>query len=137
MIDIVERLRQVTEDDAYALPWTFGETCKEAADEIVRLRSLATQHHQGGAVMEEAVCLIKDALEDAGHEVGGTFCRNIATSIFALAQQPLSVQEPVAWLRPVTITGMDGTSKTLWLANETDHDAFPVYAAPTVGGTGE
>lgn len=51
MTDIVERLRQVTEDDAYALPWTFGETCKEAADEIVRLRSLATQHHQGGAVV--------------------------------------------------------------------------------------
>lgn len=36
--DLVERLRNVTEDDAYALPWTFGETCREAADEITRLR---------------------------------------------------------------------------------------------------
>lgn len=35
--DLVERLRNVTEDDAYALPWTFGETCREAAAEIERL----------------------------------------------------------------------------------------------------
>ncbi|RVQ10048.1 hypothetical protein CN067_34105, partial [Sinorhizobium meliloti] len=38
MTSLVERLRNVTEDDAYALPWTFGETCREAADEITRLR---------------------------------------------------------------------------------------------------
>ncbi|RVH87783.1 hypothetical protein CN204_04440 [Sinorhizobium meliloti] len=38
MTSLVERLRNVTEDDAYALPWTFGETCREAAAEIDRLR---------------------------------------------------------------------------------------------------
>jgi len=38
MNDLVERLRNVTEDDAYALPWTFGETCREAATEIEALR---------------------------------------------------------------------------------------------------
>lgn len=29
--DLINRLRHVTEYDAYALPWTFGETCREAA----------------------------------------------------------------------------------------------------------
>lgn len=33
-LPIQERLRGVTEADAYAEPWTFGETCREAADRI-------------------------------------------------------------------------------------------------------
>ena len=33
-LPIQERLRAVTEADAYAEPWTFGETCREAADRI-------------------------------------------------------------------------------------------------------
>lgn len=32
--DLIKRLRNVTEGDAYALPWTFGETCREAADAL-------------------------------------------------------------------------------------------------------
>lgn len=32
--DLVERLRNVTEEDAYAAPWTFGELCREAADRL-------------------------------------------------------------------------------------------------------
>ena len=31
---LVERLRGVTEEDAYARPWTFGETCRRAADAL-------------------------------------------------------------------------------------------------------
>lgn len=37
--DLIERLRAVTEDDAYAHPWTFGEVCRNGADEIKRLRA--------------------------------------------------------------------------------------------------
>ena len=36
---IEHRLAAVTEDDAYALPWTFGETCREGAAEITTLRA--------------------------------------------------------------------------------------------------
>ena len=43
---LIERLRGYTESDAYAEPWTFGVTCREAADaldakdaEIARLRA--------------------------------------------------------------------------------------------------
>lgn len=36
---LVERLATVTEGDAYALPWTFGEHCRAAANEITRLSS--------------------------------------------------------------------------------------------------
>lgn len=53
--DLVERLRNVTEDDAYALPWTFGETCREAAAELDRLRR----------ELEEA----RKALEVASNEI--------------------------------------------------------------------
>ena len=45
MDDLKQRLRGVTEADAYAEPWTFGQTCHEAAAaleakdaEIARLR---------------------------------------------------------------------------------------------------
>ncbi|MFD1477443.1 hypothetical protein, partial [Ancylobacter polymorphus] len=34
--ELVERLRAVTEADAYAAPWTFGEKCREAAAEMER-----------------------------------------------------------------------------------------------------
>ncbi|MBM1817144.1 hypothetical protein [Pseudosulfitobacter pseudonitzschiae] len=34
MTDISARLRAVTEDDAYAQPFTFAVTCREAADHI-------------------------------------------------------------------------------------------------------
>ena len=37
--DLIEQLRNFTEDDAYATPWTFGEVVHEAADEIARLRA--------------------------------------------------------------------------------------------------
>lgn len=37
--DLIERLRNFTEEDAYATPWTFGEVVREAADEITRLRA--------------------------------------------------------------------------------------------------
>lgn len=37
-MDIVERLRSYTENDAYADPFTFGIYIFEAADEIERLR---------------------------------------------------------------------------------------------------
>ncbi|TPE53048.1 hypothetical protein [Amaricoccus solimangrovi] len=37
---LLAKLRGVTEDDAYALPWTFGETCRSAADALDRLRAL-------------------------------------------------------------------------------------------------
>ena len=39
MSEIVQRLRGVTESDAYALPWTFGQTCGEAADYIEKLEA--------------------------------------------------------------------------------------------------
>jgi hypothetical protein len=39
MTDIETRLRNVTEADAYAEPWTFGVICREGADEITRLRA--------------------------------------------------------------------------------------------------
>jgi len=53
--------------------------------------------------------------------------RHAMRTALTAALSTISAQEPVAWMRPVTITRMDGTSKTLWLANETDHDAIPVY----------
>lgn len=37
--DLIDRLRDFTEDDAYATPWTFGEVVREAADELTRLRA--------------------------------------------------------------------------------------------------
>ncbi len=39
LAEIEHRLAAVTEDDAYALPWSFGETCREGAAEITRLRA--------------------------------------------------------------------------------------------------
>jgi hypothetical protein len=36
--DIVDILRNVTESDAYATPWTFRQHCLEAATEIASLR---------------------------------------------------------------------------------------------------
>lgn len=50
-LPIQERLRAVTEADAYAEPWTFGETCREAADRIdaleKALRRLVTAEEDG------------------------------------------------------------------------------------------
>lgn len=116
---------------------------EEAVTEAWNRRSLATQHNQGDETMEEAVCLIKDALEDAGHEVGGTFCRNIATSIFALAQQPLSVPEPFGYV--ITIPYRDNVqiflkdrkqAHMMACAEEDTVDAVYLSpASPTVGGT--
>ncbi|RQP04835.1 MAG: hypothetical protein D1H97_16070 [Paracoccus sp. BP8] len=37
--DLIERLRNFTEEDAYATPWTFGEVVREAADELACLRA--------------------------------------------------------------------------------------------------
>ncbi|MDK8874425.1 hypothetical protein [Paracoccus sp. SSJ] len=37
--DLIERLRDFTEEDAYAMPWTFGAVVREAADELARLRA--------------------------------------------------------------------------------------------------
>ncbi|WP_288949524.1 hypothetical protein [uncultured Paracoccus sp.] len=37
--DLIERLRNFTEEDAYATPWTFGEVVREAAAELSRLRA--------------------------------------------------------------------------------------------------
>ncbi|MFD2441695.1 hypothetical protein ACFSS8_19265 [Paracoccus kondratievae] len=37
--DLIERLRNFTEEDAYAMPWTFGAVVREAADELARLRA--------------------------------------------------------------------------------------------------
>ncbi|AZV00306.1 hypothetical protein [Paracoccus kondratievae] len=37
--DLIERLRNFTEEDAYAMPWTFGTVVREAADELARLRA--------------------------------------------------------------------------------------------------
>lgn len=43
--------------------------------------------------------------------------------------------EPVAWLRPVTMTWIDGSTKrTLYLADEGHDGAFPVYASPPSDG---
>lgn len=37
--DLIERLRDFTEEDAYAMPWTFGAVVREAAAELARLRA--------------------------------------------------------------------------------------------------
>lgn len=37
--DLIERLRNFTEEDAYAMPWTFGAVVRDAADELSRLRA--------------------------------------------------------------------------------------------------
>lgn len=34
--ELLARLRDVTEDDAYEAPWTFGVHCRAAADQIER-----------------------------------------------------------------------------------------------------
>jgi len=55
MSDLVGKLRNVTEEDAYALPWTFGETCKEAADRIEQLeRELAAMTQTFEFVVRQA-----------------------------------------------------------------------------------
>jgi len=39
--EMVERLRGVTEEDAYASPWSFGQLCREAASRIEALEARA------------------------------------------------------------------------------------------------
>lgn len=51
MSDLVKRLEGVTEDDAYAHPWTFGVICRAAANRIKALtrenENLRAQLHEG------------------------------------------------------------------------------------------
>ena len=37
--DLIDRLRNFTEEDAYATPWTFGKVVHAAADELARLHT--------------------------------------------------------------------------------------------------
>lgn len=53
-----------------------------------------TPSDRSGGNLDAATCLIKDAFEDAGHEVGGTFARRLAAEIMLLAHPPASDVEP-------------------------------------------
>jgi hypothetical protein len=45
MSNLVERLRTITEADAYALPWTTGELCRKAAARIEALEADLRRAH--------------------------------------------------------------------------------------------
>lgn len=49
-------------------------------------KSAGTSRAIPHAVVERAACVIKDAFDDAGVEVGGTFARKLAGEVFALGQ---------------------------------------------------
>jgi len=73
---------------------------------------------------------VTDKMVEAAFNASRIGSRECVRKALTAALSTLPAQEPVAWMRPVTITRMDGAEKALWLANETDHDAFPVYDAP-------
>jgi RecJ-like exonuclease len=70
---------------------SLGSIGKEAADEIERLRSPATQHHQGGDVTEAMVIAACDEfVKHYGHSLLGLSMQKALSA--ALAQQPLPVR---------------------------------------------
>lgn len=81
---------------------SYGSTGKEAADEIERLRSLATQDHQGGGPQ----VYTKEA---SNYNLPSEVI--VPDSLFtALSQQPLSVP---AW-QPIETAPKDGTVIFVW-----------------------
>ncbi|UFS66542.1 hypothetical protein LO749_18720 [Paracoccus denitrificans] len=75
--DLIERLRDFTEEDAYAMPWTFGAVVREAADELARLSAeverltaaLSDERAHADA-MAEALKEIADLPAGNAHAVG-------------------------------------------------------------------
>lgn len=61
--DIVARLRGVNEDDAYAHPWTFGETCREGADKIEQLEKEREEIEGAAAENGRWLCARAEAAE--------------------------------------------------------------------------
>lgn len=90
-IDIVERLESHM---GLADIQNVLADCREAATEIDRLRSLATQHRQGGEVNVDALAQ-EIRRVDGNHSLGaGAFAEALLPFLTAaLAQQPLSAQE--------------------------------------------
>lgn len=154
MSDLTERLRVNAKSwrrkDAFQSREQNEEAklCDEAADEIERLRSLATQHHQGGEVerLREALkpfARIADMEERAGPMdsvmVNVARCRDARA---ALAQQPLSV--PAGWqLVPINPTAAmieAGRMARMNVAGGYDGPGgweAMLAVAPTVGGKEE
>lgn len=97
MTDLVQRLRAVTEADAYAHPWTFGETCKEAADAIERLSSEVKRQAM------EYLALLQTAEESAAEALEAS--KEIERLRAALATVPASnpgIEWAVdSWIREV------------------------------------
>lgn len=58
-------LRSVTEEDAYANPWTFGQACRAAADRIEALTAERDTARASLASAQERIAALEAGLDDA------------------------------------------------------------------------
>lgn len=73
---LVQTLRNVTEDDAYALPWTFGVTCREAADAIETLTRERDEAREALKPFAQIADMEENAKDGASVIVNISRCRN-------------------------------------------------------------
>ncbi|WGR59954.1 hypothetical protein E3U26_04150 [Paracoccus ferrooxidans] len=79
--DLIDRLRNFTEDDAYATPWTFGEVVREAAAELARLRAEVERLRAALADERAHADALAEALERATVYVEGPMADRIGPMV--------------------------------------------------------
>lgn len=113
MTDIVSIMRSVSEEDAYAEPWTFRQHCLDAAAEIERLRGPISQLAHLGAMV------LRDWHEHDCMDVEGCDIQAMAEKAGVIELVPYSIEKHGEYMRDAWDTE-EGDSINSWAAGVAD-----------------